>query len=1117
MERYARTDGSAAGGCRRAGFAFAAVALTLLFSGCLNPLGSDNSAPGSQGTAAARTPGTLTVSIATLSGSTVAPGAGALAASTAYYSLFLEDPSQAFSPISVSTINPGSFPYTVPAVPATTWNLTITAFNSGGQAIGRSAVTAVDVTGGGTNVAISISAIQSGSVDGSLSYTISWPTNRVDVATVELYEVTNPTAPLTGGNPVTMTEGSDYNLDLAGGSLSISRPLPSGLYYLAIGFSFGGSPLPSVYEAVQIYDHLASSKSVTLTVDDFTEPPDAPTALTVAFTGEDTFNLSWTDNANMEQGYRVYFNPDFGTRFQLGQGFAGGTSSVTGLSTGEQNGTTGAIEVEAFNIYGTSTVLSQRVAIQPAGGTSFNLSGDLRTNDSSWAAAGDPGGIGWATLVPGGADSNELHLGTNQAAIAALSGTAAATNITPVFDLAGLQTYTRGTTYYWALAFRDGGNTVRGPVGSFTIRSADIYVRETGSADANAGSVNSPVATIVEAMSMVEAGETIHVAEGTYPGAISHLSNPVSVTLRGGYSPDFSSRTAAFDRGYPVTAGVGVSTIRAAGSVLSLTDIGPGEFVRVEGFHIQAGDDGVYFSGGGDALLRDSIIENGRVFPSITGFADAVRAENGGNLDILRNRFDLGPAALTAPDGVRSRALLVGAAGARVIFAENTVQASQAIEEITAIYGNQNATREFRIHNNQFQQMSIAAGSTRDGIILLAQGNTTGPRGEFRDNTVRLTGGSGPTTGLDLSSAGPFDVYRNRFLVDGAAVLLAATALELSQGSEPVNVYNNVMSLDSYTDTGRFVSISGQREANIDNNTFVASGAEPLTWNLLYKVAGTAAVNVRNNIARGFSTSTGQPIYTTTTTGLNIDHNLFWSFQPNGFFLGQVYQTVADLNALDVADFNVSVDPLLNGGADWALTGDSPIVARGGGVALPGVTDDFGSNGRTDGGTLGYSIGAHESDVQARFVQAEPFLIFSATATGGVQVRLLRGNTEIATALIDAAAYLGQGGYIPVAFDVAVTPGEELTLEMYRTNAGALFDTITYDGSGTNVYPWGLATVGGATGSAADVTFRTRVAPNLASGMSPIDQQQLARTTNSALQTSGNALRQTLIVGAPAP
>ncbi|MFP4330556.1 MAG: DUF1565 domain-containing protein [Spirochaetaceae bacterium] len=1092
------------------------AALVLLLAGCLNPLGGGGDSPDAGAARAADAPGSLTISLGSLGASTVAPGAGALAANTAYYGIELVQPAGAFDPITRSDLSPGSFPFTIPAVPATVWNLTLTAYNAGGQAIGRSAETEVDVAGGGTNVAITVSALQSGSSDGTLEYDLSWPTTRANGVTVSLFEVTDPTNPLNQANVVNLTEGTDYDLSLQDGTLSMDKALPSGLYYLAVDFTVDGSPLPSVYEAVQIYDHLVSSKSVTLTTEEFAERPVAPTALTVAFTGEDTFDLSWTDNANMEEGYRVYFNPDGDDRFQLGDDLTGGTSQVTGLTTGLLAGATGAVEVEAYNIYGASAVLSQSVVIQSDGGTFFNLSGDLRTNDATWAAAGDPGGINWEDLVIGGGDSNELHLGTDEATVAALSGDPAVTNIVPVFDLAGLQTYTRGTTYYWALAFRDGGNTVRGPVGSFTIRESDIYVSEADGDDANPGTPESPVATIGEAMSMVEEGETIHVAVGDYPGEISHLANPVSVTLLGGYRPDFSDRIPAFDLGgYPVTAGSGVSTIRSNGTVLRFTAIGVGEFVRVEGFHLQGGDDAVFFSGSGDALLRDSIIENGSGDPGLTGFVHAVRGENSGRLEVIRNRFDLGPGALTSPGEVRSLALLVGEGGGGVLISENVVESSQAIGEITAIYANTNAARDFDINNNQFQQMNLAADSTWDGRILLAQGDTTGARGEFRDNTVRMTVGPRPATGLDLSSVGPFNVHRNRFVVDGNEVDGAATAVEIRQGSEPVNVYNNVMTLDSYTEIGRFVSISGERAANIDNNTFVADGAEPDAWNLLYRTGGTATVNVRNNIARGFSTSTGQPIYVTATTGLNIYHNLFWFFQPDGFYLGQVYQSVADLNALDIADYNVAVDPLLDPGADWALTADSPVVARGGGVPLAGVTGDFGANSRTGEETLGYSMGAHENDTQARLTRADVRLVFGDDATGSVWVGIYRGGTLLGGRLLDVAPLPGNAGLYPFPLDVEVTPGETLALEVIRTSGSTGLD-ITYDGSIGNPYPWGGLS---ANEGDWDLTFITWVEPNLAGLGPPVtDQQQLViRNVNQFVGTQAAPVRQTFIVGAPAP
>lgn len=128
--------------------------VTVVFlTGCINPLGggSSSSEGGSGNPESAGGPGdgTLTVILSNFGASTVAPGSGALAANTAYYSILLEDPAANFADISRANILPGEFPFTVAGVPATTWDVTVRAYNSSDQLLGSSAPTSVIVTGAG--------------------------------------------------------------------------------------------------------------------------------------------------------------------------------------------------------------------------------------------------------------------------------------------------------------------------------------------------------------------------------------------------------------------------------------------------------------------------------------------------------------------------------------------------------------------------------------------------------------------------------------------------------------------------------------------------------------------------------------------------------------------------------------------------------------------------------------------------------------------------------------------------------------------------------------------------------------------------------------------------------
>ena len=79
---------------------------------------------------------------------------------------------------------------------------------------------------------------------------------------------------------------------------------------------------------------------------------------------------------------------------------------------------------------------------------------------------------------------------------------------------------------------------------TFQAASADWYVSLSTGNNRNSGTRQAPLKNIWKAIEMAAGGDTIHVAEGNYPGKMScgwiDLKKPVS--LIGGYNADFSTR-----------------------------------------------------------------------------------------------------------------------------------------------------------------------------------------------------------------------------------------------------------------------------------------------------------------------------------------------------------------------------------------------------------------------------------------------------------------------------------------------------------------------------------------------------------------------------------------------
>lgn len=73
--------------------------------------------------------------------------------------------------------------------------------------------------------------------------------------------------------------------------------------------------------------------------------------------------------------------------------------------------------------------------------------------------------------------------------------------------------------------------------------SRDLYVSLSTGKNANEGTKEAPYKNLWKALDVADTGDTIHIAEGNYPGRMKQgwfeMKKPVS--LLGGYSPDFSS------------------------------------------------------------------------------------------------------------------------------------------------------------------------------------------------------------------------------------------------------------------------------------------------------------------------------------------------------------------------------------------------------------------------------------------------------------------------------------------------------------------------------------------------------------------------------------------------
>lgn len=80
--------------------------------------------------------------------------------------------------------------------------------------------------------------------------------------------------------------------------------------------------------------------------------------------------------------------------------------------------------------------------------------------------------------------------------------------------------------------------------GATQLAAADLYVSLANGKNSNAGTKEAPLKNLWKALTVAKTGDTIHLAEGNYPGRMKcgwfEMKEPVSII--GGYSADFSQR-----------------------------------------------------------------------------------------------------------------------------------------------------------------------------------------------------------------------------------------------------------------------------------------------------------------------------------------------------------------------------------------------------------------------------------------------------------------------------------------------------------------------------------------------------------------------------------------------
>ncbi len=180
-------------------------------------------------------------------------------------------------------------------LPIGTWDILIQARNGTGAVIAEGTAEDVVITTAGTTV-VNITLHAVGDGFGTIALTLTWPVPYNSVFAVDAF--------LNG----VAVDPSNLMFDPIARTVLFSEMVPVGVYRLLFHL-YRPNEATCIYEAVHVVGNLTSQAVLTLVASDFTDPPIAPSGLTVTV-GADRLNLSWVDNSIIVEGYDIERSTD---------------------------------------------------------------------------------------------------------------------------------------------------------------------------------------------------------------------------------------------------------------------------------------------------------------------------------------------------------------------------------------------------------------------------------------------------------------------------------------------------------------------------------------------------------------------------------------------------------------------------------------------------------------------------------------------------------------------------------------------------------------------------------------------------------------------------------------
>lgn len=236
-------------------------------------------------------------------------------------------------------------------LPVGTWDVRVQGSAPSGLVVAEGMAEDVAITAAGTTTAyITLRAVGTGF--GSVSLRLSWPALYSTVNAVEAYLDEELIAP------------ARLAFNAAERTVSYNDFLPAGEYRIMFRLIRPGETT-SIYEALHVFGNLFSEATILLAAADFTDPPIAPSGLTVTV-GTDRLNLSWTDNSIIVETYSVQRSQDDSTWSTIVSGLPHNVTDYA--DTSAVIGNTYYYRVIAHNAVGASTPSASASALLSAPG-----------------------------------------------------------------------------------------------------------------------------------------------------------------------------------------------------------------------------------------------------------------------------------------------------------------------------------------------------------------------------------------------------------------------------------------------------------------------------------------------------------------------------------------------------------------------------------------------------------------------------------------------------------------------------------------------------------------------------------------------------------------------------